>query len=532
MDNPFLGLALVACLSTLSAQSVTTTFANNNNGAAGGAIYFDLDVGASPGVTINSLSLNIRDAVNTPGSIEIFIRPGTRTGAQLVAGAPWAVTGTPPLGVPVTAAGPGLPTTVPITPIVLPGPGIYGVAVVARGLRHAYTNGNNVNQIARATGSGSPDDLVVRAGEATNVPFTAALLQPRVVNCTIGFQVGLPIGYATSTVYGTGCHTCADSIYELFDPPTTLDLLGAGVQFLPNGGAGYVVVPSNSPFVPPPANANVIALADDAEATIGITSFPYGCGQSTTTLQVCSNGFVSVAANGTAGTPSVGGLLDAAATGWWSWHDYDPSALGSGQVKVHAGLGVLYVTWAGVYDKGTTVPNTFQFQFHASGVVDLVYAGMSGLGSPHLVGFSPGGSSVDFGASDLSTIGVAQLCCTQELPLALAVDRPFWMPLASNFVSAHISNIDLGASVVGIVYGYTNPNFSLQGLGPDWAGCTLFADPLVGMVYVATPSAQSIPVPFFWPVPAVYWPTIHAQAFALGSRSQASNGVALNNGPN
>jgi hypothetical protein len=52
-------------------------------------------------------------------------------------------------------------------------PGTYGIAVVAFGFSHAYTNGSN-------TFGGS--NLSITAGSATNVPFTAPVFTPRLAN--------------------------------------------------------------------------------------------------------------------------------------------------------------------------------------------------------------------------------------------------------------------------------------------------------------------------------------------------------------
>ncbi len=62
-----------------------------------------------------------------------------------------------------------------------------------------------------------------------------------------------------------------------------------------------------------------------------------------------------------------------------------------------------YVTWDAVFDYGTTTPETMQYQFDlATGVVTMIWQSITGQGNDYLVGFSPGGPSIDPGSTDLS----------------------------------------------------------------------------------------------------------------------------------
>src|SRR5690606_32934492 len=130
---------------------------------------------------------------------------------------------------------------------------------------------------------------------------------------------------------------------------------------------------------------------------------------------------------------NVSGLLHAAATAWWSWHDYNSAAAGSGPIKFHEAAGVVYVTWDNVESYPTAVvnPSTMQFQFElATGTVNYVWPaitslGLSVYGDSHVVGYSPAGSSYDPGPTDLTTFTSLSLEPNDQAPLTLeATPRP------------------------------------------------------------------------------------------------------------
>lgn len=205
---------------------------------------------------------------------------------------------------------------------------------------------------------------------------------------------------ASHTAFGAGCYRYATSFYELFSPASTCDLAGSSLTML-NTGSGYTIMTGLGAFLPPSAAATALALGDDAEATVTLSAPFVYAGGSTTTLQVCSNGFVSVGSNGAGYAPDVQSLLDAPATGWWSWHDFNPTL--GGQVLFEQVGGIACVTWSGVYSHGTTLPETMQFQFDlTANSVSIFWVSLSGQGNDLLVGYSPGGLSQDPGATDLS----------------------------------------------------------------------------------------------------------------------------------
>ncbi|HZN38753.1 MAG TPA: hypothetical protein VFD82_08110, partial [Planctomycetota bacterium] len=233
---------------------------------------------------------------------------------------------------------------------------------------------------------------------------------------------------ATNTTLGVGCVKENTSFYESFGASTGFDLDNTVLTMLP-AGTGYIVLNSVGAFLPVGSIATPVSLAltDDSEV---VQTFTTGTFPGATSFNICSNGYVSIGSNGVAYTPDVTGFLNAANTAWRSWHDFNPAIAGSGQVKYEESAAAIVVTWDGVWDFGGSSAanaNTLQMQFYPSGQVTIAWGTMSHLGNAHLVGYSPGGNSVNPGNSDLSALGagIITLGGQDVLPLALgATTRP------------------------------------------------------------------------------------------------------------
>src|SRR5207247_1279075 len=156
-------------------------------------------------------------------------------------------------------------------------------------------------------------------------------------------------------------------------------------------------------------------------------------------------------------TPSVPGMLSAQQTAWWSWHDYLPFGPGpTGQVMFEQVGAVASITWNGVPDFGVAgSSSTWQMQFDtSSGAVHFVWQTMSLTGNAHLVGFSPGGASMDPGNRDISAALplVFVTGAADTLPLLLrATSRPV-TGTTCNLVTSNIPpGSPLGATLFGAV---------------------------------------------------------------------------------
>jgi hypothetical protein len=270
--------------------------------------------------------------------------------------------------------------------------------------------------------------------------------------------VGTP---AANLILGQGCVRSNASVYENFSAAAGFDLQNTVLTMLPTGGGAYIVLNSVGAFLPVGTISTPVplALGDDTEVT---QTFTTGSFPGATSFNICSNGYVSIGSNGTAWTPDVGTFLNAASTGWRSWHDYNPTIAGSGQVKYEESAAAIVVTWDGVWDYGggsAANANTFQMQFYPSGQVTLAWGTMSLLGNGHLVGYSPAGNSSDPGNTDLSTLGagVITLGTVDILPLALAPStRPIlgtnWNLTTSAVPATGVLGVDIfGVSDPGIL---------------------------------------------------------------------------------
>lgn len=306
---------------------------------------------------------------------------------------------------------------------------------------------------------------------------------------------------ATNTTLGAGCIAAYTSFYQLF-PFSTFDLSNTGISMLPDGSGGYLTLAGISTFVPPSLSATTLALGDDDDTAVALsTAFPYS-GGSTTSLTVCSNGFVSVGGgNGTDFDPLVGDLLNNIDTAWYVWHDCNVTEPGSGQVKFEEVGGIAYITWDGVYDFGGSTAadaNTFQLQFDtATGIVHFVFQTMSTTtnGNDFLVGYSPGGASADPGNRDLSTalVGTIALASGDILPLTLSgATRPV---LGTNW-SLTTDNVPPSVIVGVDVFGFADAGINdLFFLGMPGCGLRSTLDVVGGWISTGSSHSYSLALP-------------------------------------
>jgi hypothetical protein len=244
-----------------------------------------------------------------------------------------------------------------------------------------------------------------------------------------GYNVTTLCASARHEAYGDGCYDIAQQAYYedfVFSTTTPFDLSNSSLSMLLTGN-GYLVLAGASAFVPPSGTATVLTLGDDDEAPVTLSAPLVFPGGTTTTLTVCSNGFVSAGAgNGTNFFPDPFEHLNSPDTAWRSWRDMDPTQAGSGQVKFEQIGSIAYVTWDGVFSFGSSLANTMQFQFDtSSGAVHMIWQTMAGASNDILVGYAPGGTSVDPGNLDISVALPTSFQLAPDLqPLTLAAAPP------------------------------------------------------------------------------------------------------------
>ncbi|RZV50973.1 MAG: PEP-CTERM sorting domain-containing protein [Pseudomonadales bacterium] len=178
-------LAVVLGLSWLPAVSqaspITTLFGANNGGSEGGAVYFDLTVGANA-ITITGLDTNTEENGVFNGFEFYTTSAGSSAfGNEGNAGA-WTLQTTGTLNAN------GLDNASPVnlmSSVLLSAGTTYGIALVMPGQAgHDYTNGTGGNQ------NYSNADLSLAFGSADNFPFTGGAFNPRVWNGSIYYTVG------------------------------------------------------------------------------------------------------------------------------------------------------------------------------------------------------------------------------------------------------------------------------------------------------------------------------------------------------
>jgi hypothetical protein len=302
----------------------------------------------------------------------------------------------------------------------------------------------------------------------------------------------LPTGPGIARIgnYGTGCYDTAASFYELFLGSTDFDLSNSGISMVYTG-TGYDVVPALTSFVAPSPAAVNLGLTDDSVTTRTLSgSMPF-VGGSTSSIEICSNGWISPAgSNGAPKNPDIVQFLNGQPS-WRTWHDYAPTP--TNNVMYEEVAGVAIATWNAVPDFFGTVGSnsTFQFQLDiATGNVHLIWRTMSASGTGYLVGWTPGGGPRDPGNRDLST----------SLPFSTGQDRA---PLTLNAMSRPITNtscnlmtarIPAGSPFGAVLLGFTQyPNgIPLAPIGaPD---CFRYTDGTSNMLFIAPGATDVRPV--------------------------------------
>jgi hypothetical protein len=316
---------------------------------------------------------------------------------------------------------------------------------------------------------------------------------------------GLGLGCATKTTYGQGCTQINTGVYELFDVGIvpTVGASGTSITFL-RTGASYLMLDAIPGTYVAPTAGTIVAAGDDAFGAVALSTPMPTVGGFTSTLTVCTNGYVAMSAN----QPSL--TADYSPTGAefadfteptiaGPWYDWSPNV--GGQIVSEEIAGVVYVTWEAVTPYNVTTTDTFQYQFNlATGDCTIVYDNMSygGTSGWHsaLFGYTAGSGAgideIDFAASLATTLTIAD---AGAVPLTLDSNTPqlggSWdmttsnvdavSPIAITFLSNTQSNIPLT-----FVFGNAEPSCSVY-IGAPLASIQGFP--------VAGTSTVSLPIP-------------------------------------
>ena len=334
---------------------------------------------------------------------------------------------------------------------------------------------------------------------------------------------------AAVSSYGAGCYSRSRAFYELF-PAGSFDLASTSMR-LGYNATGFYTASAAGSYLAPTGGATALTLSDDTTTTVTLASAFNFPGGSTTTLEVCSNGFVSPATgNGTAYTPSAATWLGSVQPRWGCWHDFNPAAAGSGQVKFEQVGNVSYVTWDGVYSFGTTSPVTFQLQFDRSnGNVTFAWGPVTVAGNGWLVGFAASAPNTDLGSRDLtaSLPGGFSTSTTNLAPLTLTGTTPTLGSTLTLTTTNYTASAPVGVQILGVTR--VDPGFDLAALGMP--GCFQYTSPtaLYTVNVAAGSSTYTMSIPND---PTLMGFQFFGQSlgFAIGANTAGlvtSNGVAL-----
>ncbi len=193
-----------------SGTDLNTIYLGTNGGSVGGAVFFDLNVTAAAGINVSQLDVNTTTPAGTAVGLTVYIKSGSYVGFETNQ----AAFNVAAVGGGVTA-GTDQHTLIEFPDFFL-APGTYGVALVASGFAHRYTNGNGTNQVY------SNADVTLTAGKAMNVPFSGSPFSPRVFNGTLRYNCTPPtppvVTYCTG---GTTTNGCVASISADAQPSVT-----------------------------------------------------------------------------------------------------------------------------------------------------------------------------------------------------------------------------------------------------------------------------------------------------------------------
>lgn len=306
---------------------------------------------------------------------------------------------------------------------------------------------------------------------------------------------------ATNTNYGRGCYDVSATAYELF-PASTIDLSNQKIMLLPNMDGGYTFAQGfGTNFVHTQPG---LALTDDSVATLALPiPFNYP-GGSTTSLSICSNGYIWMQAPNTSAdyTPTVAELFTNPARLCVMWCDAVPDgATNTNNVfaEVDPLTNIAYVTYAAVPVIGGGGVIDVQIEFNlVLSEIEIRYGTVSCTNNS-LFGWAPGlgfstvnGGNVDVTAALPTTF---KTNATERLALALSAAP---VPVLGNTLVYTTDNIPGSALFTGLLIslGAVDPGLPLGPIGAP--GCHQYIDLNTAAVNILMGS-PSVTFPFVIP---------------------------------
>lgn len=282
---------------------------------------------------------------------------------------------------------------------------------------------------------------------------------------------------ATNTVYGAACGGASGTAYESF-AANTFDLANAKIRLIPNGQGGYTAIPgSGTNFVHTAAG---LGLGDDQTVAVALPSAFNYPGGTTSSIGVCSNGFLWMDGTNTGNdfSPTVGEIFGNPARLMPMWCD----GVADGAINVNnvfaehdVATNKFYVSWNAlpVYG-GVGGTLDLQVEFDLTTMeIEIRYGATASSGNVAIVGWTPGStlSSADLGSLDISALGTFSTSSTEAANLVLSAAPT---PVLGASVVYATDNIPAAAlfSLAIVSLAETNPGSPIAGA----PGCLIHVD--------------------------------------------------------
>jgi hypothetical protein len=306
---------------------------------------------------------------------------------------------------------------------------------------------------------------------------------PGAIAVSVASEVPSGIPSARVQTVGSSCGSCANSFYELFPSGAPFDLVNRSIGMALNGGT-YVATMDSATWIAPAGTPLLLADDNDAAVTLPFTmQYPGG---TTSSLRVCSNGYVSVGVgNGSGFSVSSSAFLTGVARWAAAWHDLNPGA--GGQVLVDSTAARTIISFVNVPNFSGGGLLTFQYQFFPNGQVNLCWQGVTISPGAYLCGFSPGTGATDSGSRDLSASTAFNLCAGVFRGMSLSTSA---RPILGTSITMALSGIPAGAPWAALAMSTQQalPAIDLTSAGME--GC--FAHVIGGWSYFyAAPTATA-----------------------------------------
>lgn len=305
-----------------------------------------------------------------------------------------------------------------------------------------------------------------------------------------------------NTSFGAGCVFGASSYYQQFAANGfDLGVAAPAVNsvLMTPAGPGYLVTPGSANWFTPTTAS--LGLTDDSQSTLTLpTAFTYP-GGSTTSLAVCSNGFIWLQPDASNDySASTADLLGLTARLAPAWADLLPNATNNVYAEFDVASNSAYFTWDAVPTLTSGGALRMQVAVDLTNMtVEYRYQDCSVPSSVCVVGWSQGGGAVNPGSTDLS-LSMPFVTTADSAPLTLAAAGS---PTLGGTVTWTTGSISASAlvSVQFLSFGAINPGFDLGPIGAPT--CFQLVNPAMGAMVMLSgaPSATlalTIPTSTSW----------------------------------